>query len=140
MGGIANGAEKAREILESGAAMKKFREIVAAQKGNYDISSNDLVPGEFTAEIISLKSGYVHSISNKELVAIAIAAGSPADKGAGILLSKKKGQRVERGEVLFTIYGDNKAKVDRARELAAKYKPFDIEGMLLKRISATRTR
>jgi len=140
MGGFANGSEKAREILDSGAAMKKFREIVAAQKGNYDIRSDDLVPGEFTADVASVKSGYVHAISNKELVAIAMAAGSPSDKGAGILLMKKKGQRVEKGDVLFQIYGDNKAKVDRARELAAKYRPFDIEGMLLKRITAPRTR
>lgn len=140
MGGFANGAEKAREILGSGAAMKKFREMVAAQKGNYDISSKDLVPGKFMEEVVSVKSGYVHTISNKDLVSIAVASGSPSDKGAGILLMKKKGQRVEKGETLFQIYGDNKAKVDRARDLAIKYKPYDIEGMLLKRITAPRTR
>jgi len=140
MGGFVNGSDKALEILESGAAMKKFREIVAAQKGNYDISSKDLVPGEFTAEVVSAKAGYVHSLSNKDLVSIAVAAGSPSDKGAGILLMKKKGQRVEKGDVLFQIYGDSKAKVERAKELAVKYKPIDIEGMLLKRITAPRTR
>jgi AMP phosphorylase len=140
MGGLSNGAEKAKDILDSGAAMKKFREIVSAQKGNYNISSKDLVPGEFTADITSTKSGYVHTISNKDLVSIAMAAGSPSDKGAGILLMKKKGQRVEKGDILYQIYGDNKAKVERAKELAAKYKPYDIEGMLLKRIAAPRTR
>jgi AMP phosphorylase len=140
MGGIVNGAEKAREILDTGAAMKKFREIVAAQNGNYDIRSSDLEPGEFKAEVISLTSGYVHSISNKDLVSIAKAAGAPSDKGAGLLVLKKKGQRVEKGEAVLEIYGDNKAKVDRAKELAAKYRPFDIEGMLLKKIGAPRTR
>ena len=140
MGGFSDGADKAREILDSGAAMKKFREIVAAQKGDYNISSEDLVPGEYVAEITSPKSGYVHSMSNKDLVSIAVASGSPSDKGAGILLMKKKGQRVEKGDVLFQIYGDNKAKVERAKELAAKYKPIVIEGMLLKRIAAPRTR
>jgi len=140
MGGFANGSEKAREILDSGAAMKKFREIVAAQNGNYDIKSEDLVPGEFVEDVISPSAGYVHSISNKDLVSIAIAAGSPSDKGAGLLIMKKKGQRVERGELLFQIYGDSKAKVDRAKELATKYKPFDIEGMLLKKIAPPRTR
>jgi len=140
MGGFANGAEKAREILDSGAAMKKFREIVAAQKGNYDIKSSDLEPGQFKAEVVSLTSGYVHSISNKDLVSIAKAAGAPSDKGAGLLVLKKKGQRVEKGEAVLEIYGDNKAKVDRAKELAAKYKPFEIEGMLLKKIAAPRTR
>lgn len=140
MGGIPNGGDKARELLESGAAMKKFREIVAAQKGNYDIKSSDLVPGEYMLEVISTKSGYVHSIKNKDLVSIAKAAGSPSDKGAGILLLKKKGQRVEKGEVLFEIYADNKAKAERAKELAIKYQPLDIEGMLLKRVAAPRTK
>ncbi|MDR1690549.1 MAG: AMP phosphorylase [Candidatus Methanoplasma sp.] len=140
MGGIINGGDKARELLASGAAMTKFREIVEAQKGNYDLKSSDLVPGEFVAEITSVKSGYVHSISNKDLVSIAKAAGAPSDKGAGILLHKKKGQREEKGEALFDIYSDNKAKLDRAKELAATYKPYDIEGMLLKRIAAPRTR
>jgi len=140
MGGFPNGSDKAKEILDSGDALKKFREIVAAQGGNYDIRSEDLVPGEYMAEVTSLKSGYVHTISNKDLVSIAVASGSPSDKGAGILLMKKKGQRVEKGDALFQIYGDSKAKVDRAKELAAKYKPFDIEGMLLKRITPPRTR
>lgn len=140
MGGALNGSEKARELLDSGAAMKKFREIVSAQKGNYDIKSSDLVPGAFKIEVVSVKSGYVHAINNKEIVSIAKAAGAPSDKGAGILLLKKKGQRVEKGEVLFEIYGDNKAKADRARELATKYQPIDIEGMLLKRVAAPRTR
>lgn len=140
MGGITNGGERARELLESGAALTKFKEIVAAQNGNYDIKSDDLVPGEFVTDVTSTKSGYVHAISNKDLVSIAKAAGSPSDKGAGLLLMKKKGQRVEKGETLFQIYGDNKAKVDRARDLAIKYQPFDIEGMLLKRIAAPRTR
>ena len=140
MGGFANGSDKAREILDSGAAMKKFREIVAAQNGNYDISSKDLVPGEFVADITAATSGFVHSISNKDLVSIAVASGSPSDKGAGILLFKKKGQRVEKGDILFQIYGDNKAKVGRAKEFAAKYKPIDIEGMLLQKVAPPRTR
>ena len=140
MGGIPNGGDKAREILESGQAMKKFREIVSAQGGDYDIRSDDLVPGKYVIDVISSKSGYVHSIKNKDLVSVAKATGAPSDKGAGILLYKKKGQRVEKGEMLFQLYGDNEAKVRRAKELADKYQPFSIEGMLLKRITATRVR
>ncbi|MDR3283199.1 MAG: AMP phosphorylase [Candidatus Methanoplasma sp.] len=140
MGGIPNGGEKAREILASGAALKKFREIVAAQGGKPGISSSDLVPGEFVADVVSPKAGYIHSIKNKDVVSIAKAAGAPADKGAGILIFKKKGQRVEKGDLLFQIYGDNAAKVDRAKELSAKYRPFDIEGMLLNKITAMKAK
>ncbi|MDR0523862.1 MAG: AMP phosphorylase [Candidatus Methanoplasma sp.] len=139
MGGIPNGGERAREILSSGKALEKFRQIVAAQGGDPGIKSADLVPGRHVADVASAKSGYVHSIKNKDIVAVAKAAGAPADKGAGVLLHKKKGQRVEKGDLLFQIYGDNEAKVARAKELAEKYQPCEIEGMLLKKITSVKT-
>lgn len=135
MGGIQDGAKRAREILDSGEAHKKFMEIVVAQGGRKDLKAEDLTPGEFVFDVISSKSGYVHSIANKDLVAIARAAGSPNDKGAGILLNKKKGQRVEKGEVLFQIYSDNEVKGSRAKEMAIKLQPVHIEGMLIKKVA-----
>lgn len=140
MGGIPNGSAKAREILESGEAHKKFMEIVVAQGGRPDLKSEDLEPGKYHEDIVSMKSGYIHSINNKDIVAIAKAAGAPSDKGAGLMIYKKKGQRVENGDVLFTIYADNEAKLRRARETAMKYAPITIEGMLLKRVSSTNIR
>lgn len=136
MAGYQDGAAKAHEILKSGKAHQKFMEIVVAQGGRPDLKSSDLKPGAFKADIISSKAGYVHSINNKDLVSIAKACGSPTDKGAGILLMKKKGQRVEVGDLLFTLYAENEAKLERAKELAEKYSPILIEGMLLKRVSA----
>ena len=74
------------------------------------------------------------------MVAIAKAAGAPNDKGAGLMIYLKKGQRVEAGEKLFTIYADNEAKLRRAKETAMKYPPIVIEGMLLKRVSSVPVR
>ncbi|MFA6709784.1 MAG: AMP phosphorylase [Candidatus Methanomethylophilaceae archaeon] len=136
MGGIPYGTDKAKEILQSGEALKKFREIVAAQGGNPNITADDLKPGEYVLEILATKCGYVHSIANKDLVQIARAAGAPNDKGAGILLEKKKGQRVEKGDLLFRIYADNEAKCGRAKEMAMRLHPIDIEGMLIEKVSS----
>ena len=140
MGGFQNGVEKAHEILKSGKAHKKFMEIVVAQGGRADLKSSDLEPGKYTADILSTKSGYVHSIKNKDLVSIAKACGAPTDKGAGMLLLKKKGQRVEAGDVLFTLYADNEAKLQRAKDMAERYGPVVIEGMLIKRVAAPQVR
>jgi AMP phosphorylase len=135
MAGIANGAERARELLDSGDAHRKFLEIVEAQNGRKDLKSTDLEPGKYSHDIVASNAGYVHTIGNKEVVNIAKAAGAPADKGAGLLIFKKKGQRVEKGEVLMTIYAESEAKLQRAREVAMSNSPFDIEGMLLKRVA-----
>jgi AMP phosphorylase len=134
MGGIPDGPAKAREILSSGQALAKFRQIVEAQGGKKDLASDDIPMGRFVHDVKAVRSGYVHSINNKDLVAIARAAGAPADKGAGILLFRKKGQRAEKGELLFQIYADNQAKADRARDIAIKLEPMDIEGMLIKKV------
>ena len=140
MAGIPGGSAKAKEILDSGEAHRKFMEIVVAQGGRSDLRSDDILPGAYSEEIRASKSGYVRAIRNKDIVAIAKAAGAPSDKGAGLLLAKKKGQRVEAGDVLMTIYADNEAKLRRARETAIKYPPVDIEGMLIKRVSAMNVR
>ena len=140
MAGFQNGVAKAHEILKSGKAHEKFIEIVVAQGGRADLKSTDLEPGKYSCDIRSNKSGYVHSINNKDLVSIVKACGAPSDKGAGTLLLKKKGQRVEEGDVLFTLFADNEAKLERARELAERYSPVVIEGMLIKRVAAAQPR
>ena len=134
MGGIPHGTEEARRILDSGEALKKFREIVAAQGGDPNITADDLKDGQYKLQVLSTVSGYVHSINNKDLVHIARAAGAPTDKGAGLLLFKKKGQRVETGDVLLEVYADVESKCQRARDLSVKLQPIDIEGMLIEKV------
>ncbi len=135
MGGIPHGADEARRILSSGEALKKFREIVAAQGGKPDITSEDIKIGKYKLEVLSTKAGYVHTIKNKDIVQVARAAGAPGDKGAGMILFRKKGQRVEKGDVLMEIYADVESKCQRAKDLAIKLAPIEIEGMLIEKVS-----
>ncbi len=140
MAGMTNGMAKAKEILESGEAHKKFMEIVVAQGGDPNLKSTDLQPGKYSFDLVSSNSGYVHAIYNKEIVNTAKIAGSPSDKGAGLFLYKKKGQRVEAGEKLLTIYAESEVKLKRAKEYIMSNNPFDIEGMLIKRVSDIKLR
>lgn len=134
MGGAYNGEEKARDILSSGKALRKFQEMVGAQGGDPDIKSTDIKVGEHSVDVLSKKSGYVSRIKNKELVRVARAAGSPRDKGAGVVLSKKVGSKVDQGETLLTIYADNEQKMQDALAVSMKLDPVIIEGMVLARI------
>ena len=134
MGGIKRGEAKAREMLMSGKALEKFREIVAAQGGNADIKSTDIQVGKYTYAITSKMCGYVNGIKNKELVQLARAAGAPKDKGAGVLLHKKRGNRVDEGEPVLTIYADSKAKLEQSIELSRRFNPVTVEGMILAKL------
>jgi AMP phosphorylase len=133
MAGITNdGKRMAEDILRSGAAMEKFREIVKAQ-GAYidDIASENITIGKYCAPFVCTTKGYVASINNRDLVKIARAAGCPHDKLAGIVLEKKKGHQVDKGDVLLNIYSDSEQRLKLAMNLAKKLSPFSIEGMIL---------
>ena len=136
MGGFTgDGKSEAMKILTSGRALDKFREIIEAQGTEYhDISSDMVELGKHTAVIESPSRGYVSSINNKDIVKIARAAGCPHDKFGGIVLEKKIGHQVDRGDELFTIYSSNEQKLTMAVQAARKLSPFTIEGMVLERI------
>jgi thymidine phosphorylase len=55
-------------------------------------------------------------IDNHQLASAARAAGSPKDHGAGIYLYKKMGDKVEKGEKLFTVYAEKPRKLKLAKE------------------------
>ncbi len=136
-GGVARkgaGKSVAMEYLESGKAVQKMREIIEAQGGDPNVGAKDIAVGEFSEKIYSSDRGYVTHISNKAIVKVARAAGSPKDKGAGILLHVSKGAKVKRGDVLYEIYSESEYKLDQAIKLAKQLSPVVLEGMLLKRI------
>lgn len=137
LGGAATkneGYAMARKTLKSGAAFKKFQEIITAQGGDPKLSSAKLLPGKFHADILSPTHGYIESIHNKKLVQIARAAGAPRDKGAGLYLHFKKGRRVEEGEALYTIYAEHEHRLQAAVALANSLRPMLIEGMIIEEI------
>ncbi|NLI62283.1 MAG: AMP phosphorylase [Methanosarcinaceae archaeon] len=134
MAGMREGTKRAYEILKSGKAFKKFQEIVEAQGGIKDITSDKIKLGKYKQEIYASKNGYLKKASNRAFVKIVRAAGSPRDHGAGVILNKKLGQAVLKGELLYTIYADSEHKLKHAVELSRKLKPMRTEGIILDRV------
>ena len=137
MGGVAPagmGKKMAREILESGKAYEKMREIIEEQGGNPDIKPEEIPIGDKTYTFTAPTSGYVTSIDNRAITGIARAAGAPEDKGAGIELYVKVGEKVKEGDPLFTIHAESEARLDQAIVFARRTEPIRIEGMVLQRI------
>lgn len=104
------GFEKAREILSSGKAFDKFKEIIRAQGGKI----KKLEPGKFKHDILAKKTGKISEINNKLINSLARVAGCPADKASGLYLYKHKGDKVKKGEKLFTIYSESKSRLNAA--------------------------
>ncbi|NOZ76648.1 MAG: AMP phosphorylase [Euryarchaeota archaeon] len=136
-GGVARKGEgkgRAYDILQSGEALDKMREIIKAQGGDPSVTSEKIVVGPHRATITSPGSGYAVGMSNKDLVTIARAAGAPRDKGAGILLTLSMGKKVKKGDPVFEIYAESEYKLEQAVKLANQLQPIELEGMLLERI------
>lgn len=137
MGGVAPtgmGKKMAREILTSGKAWEKMKEIIEAQGGDPNIKPEEIPIGDKTYTFTAQTSGYVTAIDNRAITGIARAAGAPEDKGAGIELYVKVGEKVKEGDPLFTIHAENEARLDQAIVLSRRTEPIRIEGMVLQRI------
>lgn len=97
------------DVLDSGLAYKKFREIMEAQGGNPCIKPSDIKIGPYKIIVRSKINGFVTGINNQKIIEIAKLVGAPQFTESGILLNKKIGDYVKKREILFTVYsGANK--------------------------------
>ena len=119
-----DGKALALKILRSGKAEKKLREFIHEQGGKKTIKPDDIAVGEFKATIKSKETGRVQWINNSELVKIAMAAGTPNDKGAGIQLYAKINDHVKAGDPLYSIYSEKRHKLREAEKIAEEIEPI----------------
>lgn len=118
--------EWARELLVSGAALKKFREIVKAQGGDVNITSQKLMPGKYSHILKSENSGKLRKISNTNITLIAKILGAPVDKEAGIFLYKMLGNELKKEDELLVLYSDSEYRLKEAVDSLALFPIFEI--------------
>ena len=128
-GGCAENAGQAEDMLKSviadGSALDKLAEFVKAQGGDaaavYDTS---LLPqASIVEEILSEKEGYIEKIICDEIGICSLILGggretkiSEIDLSVGLVLHKKVGDYVKKGESLATIHANDKEKLETAKE------------------------
>ncbi len=131
------GGKEAMRLIKSGKAYDKVKQIIETQGGDPKIKPDDIPVGPECADVRSNMSGIVGWIDNQAIVEISRAAGTPKDKGSGILLRKKMGDKVKRGETLFVIYAEKKYKLERALKIAKESRVIGVgekHDMLLEKI------
>lgn len=97
----------ATHILKSGLAFTKLKEIVKAQGGNHNIDSESLKIGKHTFEAKADKGGVIKEINSKNITSISIILGAPKQKGSGIYLNKKIGEKIAKDETIYTLFSEN---------------------------------
>ncbi len=115
---ISKARKIAMDTVRSGEAERKLREIIEAQGGDPDIRAEDVPVGRYSEDILSPKDGKVSYLSVQGFARVGRYAGAPVDKGAGIWLNVKIGDKVKKGDVLFTVFSNNKRKLKAALEIA----------------------
>ncbi len=109
------GRDRARELLDSGAAAQQMRRIIEAQ----GVSPVSRRLGKLVHDVPAPADGVVGGIDCYRIARIARAAGAPADPGSGIDLFKKIGMPVQAGEPLYRVYADHPSDFRFATEMAS---------------------
>jgi AMP phosphorylase len=106
------GKKLALELLDSKKALEKFWEIAISQGATQRVEAKNIKVGELVHEVKATKSGKVKHINTRELVTIARALGTPKIKEAGIYIKKMPGDKVEKGDLLLTLYATTKDRME----------------------------
>jgi pyrimidine-nucleoside phosphorylase len=119
------GRDMLTRAIESGQAIAKFNEWVRAQGGDERVVDDaTLMPqARLVEELASPQSGYIAALNAMEvgLASVALGAGrqkkgEPVDHAVGVVLKKKVGEQVQRGESLLTIHANDEQRLAEARE------------------------
>ena len=114
-----------KKLIDDGSAVRKFEEFIKAQGGSTSFIENydELPQAKIKEPVLSENSGYIYSILADEMGRAAMQLGAgrskkedDIDHAAGIVLRKKVGDVVEKGEVLATLYTNEKEKIELAKE------------------------
>lgn len=121
--------KKVENALESGAALKKFKDMIKGQGGNPACADDlSLFPkAKFSREIRCDKDGYIYAVNAEKygIAALVLGAGRSKkedviDYSAGILIAKKRGDKVQKGDVIATIYSSSPENFDEAEKIISE--------------------
>ena len=123
---VAAGKQLSAELISSGKALGKFRQMVELQGGDARVLDDpkQLPQAKHTLQVFSAKAGYLAAMQCEQIGTACVILGGgrerkedSVDPAVGIVLHKKVGDRLAAGEPLATIYYNSEAQAPRARQL-----------------------
>lgn len=116
----------AKEVIANGKALEVFRKMVIAQGGDDRFIDDFSILGQakFQQDILAKSSGYIHHMNAEQcgIASVVLGAGrekkdDPIDFAAGIVMHKKTGDAVTKGEVIATLYTDRQQTLAPAAKM-----------------------
>jgi len=120
------GRELSEQMISSGKARNKFREMIRLQGGNAAVMDNPgLLPqAQQKADVKSPASGFVTGIMCEQIGTAGVLLGGgrtrkedSVDPAVGIMIHKKVGAPVSLGEPLCTVYYNSAERMANAAPL-----------------------
>ena len=117
--------EMAENTIRDGSAWEKFTQLVKAQNGDVSFIENpEKLPGASITETIKAdQDGYLFMLNAQSVGEASLILGAGREKkgasinlGVGIYVEHKVGDKVAKGETLFTIYADDTEKLNTAKQ------------------------
>ncbi|EHS55855.1 pyrimidine-nucleoside phosphorylase [Paenibacillus sp. Aloe-11] len=112
---LENAKEKLKEVIRNGKALEKFKEFIANQGGDASVVDHPerLPQAQYLIEVPAKQDGVVAEIVADEIgtAAMLLGAGratkeSEIDLAVGLMLNKKVGDAVQKGDSLVTIHAN----------------------------------
>ena len=116
---------KVKEALENGTALQKLVDMVEAQGGDSGVikDTSKFEQASIVEEVLSTYDGYITFMDTKEcgIASCILGAGRETkedtiDYSAGIVLKKKTGDKIQKGDVLAVLYGNKQEKMQPAKD------------------------
>lgn len=114
------GLKTAKEILKSGKAYNKMREIIKAQGGNENIKPEEIKSSKYSYDLIAKTNCTIRDWNNNLVSRTARIAGAPFDAEAGMFLYAHEGDKVKKGEKILTLYANSKDRLKFAKDFLMK--------------------
>lgn len=118
----------AKELLESGKAYEKFKQIINAQNksNDFDKRLNSLKLAKYSHHLNASYDGKIIKIHNHLINSVCRILGTPETKTAGLYLYKHLG-KVKKGEKILTLYSESESRLQEALEFIEASQPVVIK-------------
>ncbi len=130
---VAEGKQTSADLISSGKALQKFRELIELQGGDPNVvdAPAKLPQANYRMTVTCPDSGYITAMQCDQvgIAGVILGAGrqrkeDSVDPAVGIVLHKKVGDGVKSGEAVATLHYNSQVRAEEASQLLAQSYKF----------------